>query len=313
MSQRTTRAKRVFLCVLHSLISMVGWAGASSGAPVPCDAGKTNSVQLTTSLVGLSGGEDPSHRRFIMATKLHPSADRIFKFDTAKQLRMFSIDGNPWFAAQDVCDALSLTNARMSLKALDSDEKGVSSTYTPGGAQTINVISESGLYTLILRCRDAVTPGTTPYRFRKWVTCEVLPSIRQTGAYSHQQQESLTAEPQTTMNVRDARRGKKVTDKRAAERIAEVCVPVIMKEMRDHQYHYSNCKVGPEEVIPALMSENLKGLQLHALLVELADNNHDVSGAHRELEAIRYYLKQQRKKMSEIVTHCDFISQMALK
>ncbi|MDY1994380.1 BRO family protein [Klebsiella pneumoniae] len=43
-------------------------------------------------------------------------------------------------------------------------------------------MSESGLYTLILRCRDAVTPGTIPYRFRKWVTSEVLPQIRRLAA-----------------------------------------------------------------------------------------------------------------------------------
>lgn len=50
-------------------------------------------------------------------------------------------------------------------------------------ARGINIISESGLYTVILRCRDAVTPGTIPYKFRKWVTAEVLPSIRKTGIY----------------------------------------------------------------------------------------------------------------------------------
>ncbi|CAM8501212.1 BRO family protein [Klebsiella pneumoniae] len=248
-----------------------------------------------------------------MPTKLQPSADRIFSFDSVKQLRMFGIDGNPWFAAQDVCEALSLTNARMSLKALDSDEKGVSSTYTRGGAQNINVISESGLYTLILRCRDAVTPGTVPYRFRKWVTSEVLPSIRKTGSYAHHQQELLPAEPATTMNVRDARRSKKETDFKAAARIAEKCVPVIMKEMRDHQYHYSNCEVGPAEVIPALLSDARKGLQLRALLSELADNNHDVSGAWRELEAIRHYLLEQRKVMSELATHGQCIAQLAGK
>lgn len=47
----------------------------------------------------------------------------------------------------------------------------------------MTVISESGLYTLILRCRDAVTPGTRPHRFRKWVTADVIPAIRRTGSY----------------------------------------------------------------------------------------------------------------------------------
>ncbi len=95
------------------------------------------------------------------------------------------IDNNPWFVALDVCSALELTNSRVSLKALDEDEKGVSSVYTPGGRQLLNVISESGLYTLILRCRDAVKPGTLAHGFRKWVTNEVLPAIRQNGFYGY--------------------------------------------------------------------------------------------------------------------------------
>lgn len=236
-----------------------------------------------------------------------------YSFDNNTQIHVILVNNTPWFSAREVCKAIGIANHRDAVRKLDDDEKGVGLTDTLGGEQDSTIISESGLYTLILRCRDAVTPGTIPYRFRKWVTGEVLPSIRQTGTYTHRQQDLLPAEPQTTMGVRDARRGKKETDKRAAERIAEVCVPVIMKEMRDHQYHYSNCDIGPDEVIPALLSDARKGLQLRALLGELADNNHDVSGAYRELEAIRVYLLEQRKKMSEIVTHCSYISQLSLK
>ena len=52
------------------------------------------------------------------------------------------------------------------------------------GAQSLALVSESGMYTLILRCRDAVKKGSVPHRFRKWVTSEVLPQIRKTGSYS---------------------------------------------------------------------------------------------------------------------------------
>ncbi|MBN0494801.1 Bro-N domain-containing protein, partial [Pseudomonas aeruginosa] len=109
----------------------------------------------------------------------------VFSFQEAHPVRVIMIDGNPWFVAKDVCDALRLTNSRVSLDALDDDEKGVSSTYTPGGNQKVSIISESGLYTLILRCRDAVKQGTTAWRFRKWVTNEVLPAIRKNGEYSY--------------------------------------------------------------------------------------------------------------------------------
>ena len=109
----------------------------------------------------------------------------VFSFQESHPVRVVMVDGNPWFVAKDICDALGLTNSRVSLDALDDDEKGVTSTYTPGGNQKVSIISESGLYTLILRCRDAVKQGTTAWRFRKWVTNEVLPAIRKTGGYGY--------------------------------------------------------------------------------------------------------------------------------
>ncbi|EMB2809588.1 Bro-N domain-containing protein [Enterobacter hormaechei] len=109
----------------------------------------------------------------------------VFSFQESHPVRVVMVDGNPWFVAKDICDALGLTNSRVSLDALDDDEKGVTSTYTPGGNQKVSIISESGLYTLILRCRDAVKQGTTAWRFRKWVTNEVLPAIRKTGGYAY--------------------------------------------------------------------------------------------------------------------------------
>ena len=101
-------------------------------------------------------------------------------------IRTIVIKEEPWFIAKDVCDAIGLTNSRMSLLALDEDEKGVSLIYTPSGQQEMNIVSESGMYTLILRCREAVKKGSVPHRFRKWVTAEVLPAIRKTGKYEHQ-------------------------------------------------------------------------------------------------------------------------------
>ncbi|ACX80317.1 putative antirepressor protein Ant [Aggregatibacter phage S1249] len=105
-----------------------------------------------------------------------------FNFES-KSIRTLAINNEPWFVAKDVCDAINLTNSRMSLLALDDDEKGVSLIYTPSGQQEMNIVSESGMYTLILRCRDAVKKGSVPHRFRKWVTAEVLPAIRKTGKY----------------------------------------------------------------------------------------------------------------------------------
>lgn len=254
-----------------------------------------------------------------MTTQTTPT---VFSFEAASHIRAVSINGNPWFSAKDVCDALRLTNSRMALKALDDDEKAdVSLTYTSSNGvrqnRETNIISESGLYTLILRCRDAVTPGTIPYRFRKWVTSEVLPAIRQTGQYQHRAPETLgdlvdTADKlsikptDSTMTVRDARRGKKKTNGKTASRIADACVPVILEAMRD-QYHYANTNVGPEEVIPALLSDE-RNLQITALVDELADNGHNVAGVVREVEVMRYYILQCAKNMAAIATHAAFIA-----
>ena len=110
------------------------------------------------------------------------SALQTFDFET-NAVRVLMRDEVPWFVAADVCRALGIQNAAQAVQSLDEDEKGICSTYTLGGEQGVLCVSESGLYTIILRSRDAVKAGTVAHRFRKWVTAEVLPSIRRTGGY----------------------------------------------------------------------------------------------------------------------------------
>lgn len=102
-----------------------------------------------------------------------------FSFDGAA-VRVVLLEGEPWWVAADVCKALQLTNASMAIQSLDEDERSKLSLGRQGEA---NIINESGLFTLILRSREATKPGTPHHRFRKWVTAEVLPSIRKHGAY----------------------------------------------------------------------------------------------------------------------------------
>lgn len=109
---------------------------------------------------------------------------QVFDFEE-NAVRVIDRDGEPWFVAADVCRVLDLTNPTVALESLDDDERAklnLGRSKSGGGGES-NIISESGLYILILRCRDAVKKGTVPYRFRKWVTAEVLPSIRKTGVY----------------------------------------------------------------------------------------------------------------------------------
>jgi prophage antirepressor-like protein len=109
-----------------------------------------------------------------------------FLFEGEGLVRVVIRDGQPWFVAADVCKVLGIKNSRDAIEKLDHDEKGVASTDTLGGQQEVQIVSEGGLYTLVLRSRDATKPGTVPHRFRKWVTAEVLPAIRQTGSYTAQ-------------------------------------------------------------------------------------------------------------------------------
>lgn len=116
----------------------------------------------------------------------------VIPFDfEGSAVRVVMQDGRPWFVAKDVCDVLEVGNARMACSRLEEDERGVSTVDTLGGQQTMNVISESGLYALIFTSRKEEAR-----RFRKWVTDEVLPSIRETGRY-----EAAASPPPTTLNM----------------------------------------------------------------------------------------------------------------
>lgn len=86
-------------------------------------------------------------------------------------------DGTPWFVAHDVCVVLGVGTEQT--RRLDDDEKGLRSIQTPGGAQQMAVVNESGLYSLVLGSRKPESK-----LFKRWVTREVLPAIRRTGGYS---------------------------------------------------------------------------------------------------------------------------------
>lgn len=109
-----------------------------------------------------------------------------FTFHNSCQIRTVLIDGNPWFVAKDICDALSVKNPSQSMQSLDDDERSmfnIGRSKTNGGGGLVNIINESGMYALVMRSRDAMKEGTPQHSFRKWVTSEVLPSIRKTGKY----------------------------------------------------------------------------------------------------------------------------------
>lgn len=122
----------------------------------------------------------------------------------ADRVRMVEIEGEPWFALKDVCEIFGETNYRRVANRLDEDEKGVSQIDTPGGKQKMTVINEVGLYSALFAMQPEKARGVDDEyiakrqaqlkRFKRWVTHEVLPSIRKYGFYECARTELTEAE-----------------------------------------------------------------------------------------------------------------------
>lgn len=123
---------------------------------------------------------------------------QVFNYQS-HEVRTVEQDGEPWFVLKDVCKVLAMDVSKIKQVSdrLDADEKGRYSVPTPGGVQETWVINESGLYNVILRSDK---PEAKP--FRKWVTSEVLPSIRKHGAYMTPQKiEEALLNPDTIISL----------------------------------------------------------------------------------------------------------------
>ena len=115
---------------------------------------------------------------------------QIFKSEQFGAIRTMEIDGEPWFVGKDVATALGYSNPQQAVRIhVDEEDKGVNEFSTPGGKQTIPVINESGLYSLVLGSK---LPSAK--QFKRWVTSEVIPSIRKHGGYLAGQETMTDAE-----------------------------------------------------------------------------------------------------------------------
>lgn len=217
----------------------------------------------------------------------------VFSFESQADIRAIIIDGAPWFIALDVCHALGIANNRDALLKLDDDEKNtVALTDGKRGNPNTLIISESGLYTLILRCRDAVTPGTIPYRFRKWVTSEVLPQIRKTGRYVR---EELSQTDKARM---------------LAQEMTSSMLPAIMDVLQVEQKHYTfplNRRYQDHIHSPDGLRELAKSSMVMKLLRELDADGHDVSGAAAEVTAMLSYIVGIGAVLRDIETHAQYV------
>lgn len=105
-----------------------------------------------------------------------------FKNNEFGLIRTLTLKGEPWFVGRDVAESLGYAEPRSAIsKKVDTEDKGVAEMETPSGKQKVTIINESGLYSLIFGSKLE-----SAKRFKRWVTSEVLPSIRKTGGYQKQ-------------------------------------------------------------------------------------------------------------------------------
>ena len=113
----------------------------------------------------------------------------LFHFK-GRQVRTIQLDGEPWFVAADVCDVLGLNNPSQALSYLDRDERRLITNEAWRTNGNMAVVSEPGLYSLVLRSRRPEAKG-----FRRWITHEVIPALRQSGQYRLAAVSSVAAVP----------------------------------------------------------------------------------------------------------------------
>lgn len=139
----------------------------------------------------------------------------IFSYEQ-KEVRTVQIDGEPWFVAKDVCAILGLAHIARSLSKIPDTQKGVHQMNTLGGTQQLSIISEAGLYRLVMRSDK---PEAEP--FIAWVTEEVLPTIRKTGgAYlTASKAEELLANPDLIISLAQQVKELRSTNERQQQQI----------------------------------------------------------------------------------------------
>jgi anti-repressor protein len=108
------------------------------------------------------------------------SAVELFTYpETGQPIRTVALHGEPWFVAKDACDVLGISKHRDAVAGLDPDERASTAVDTLGGRQAMSVVSEPGLYALMM-----ISRSPKARQFQRWVHHDVLPSIRKTGGYA---------------------------------------------------------------------------------------------------------------------------------
>jgi len=163
---------------------------------------------------------------------------QVFQNQEFGELRTIVKDGEPWFAAKDICEMFKDSNRNRTMQSLDDDEKGYTQMNTPRGNQSMAVVNEAGLYSMLFAMQPKKARGVSEEyikmrsdqlkRFKRWVTHEVIPSIRKYGAYATPATiESLIQNPESGIKLLTAL--KEEQDKRkAAEAKIEADKPKVL-------------------------------------------------------------------------------------
>ena len=160
---------------------------------------------------------------------------QVFENPEFGSIRTVEIGGEPWFVLKDICEAFGEKNYRRVSSRLDDDEKGVSQISTPGGNQSMTIVNEAGLYSALFYMQpekarnvsDKYIEGRKKQlkKFKRWVTAEVLPSIRKTGGYSVQPAAAIPLTEKTAADLLAAMQ--LLTEQLAARPAQEAPFPVL--------------------------------------------------------------------------------------
>ncbi|MBQ7014385.1 MAG: phage antirepressor KilAC domain-containing protein [Oscillospiraceae bacterium] len=123
---------------------------------------------------------------------------KVFEHEEFGQVRTVMINGEPWFVGKDIAESLGYKNASRALAMhVAIEDKGISKCYTLGGMQSLLIINESGLYSLILGSKKLEAKA-----FKRWVTSEILPSLQKYGFYARDEVlENFLSDPETAIRT----------------------------------------------------------------------------------------------------------------
>ena len=224
---------------------------------------------------------------------------QVFSNDSFGEIRTVQQGEDILFVAADVCRALEIKNARDAINRLDDDEKGVVLTDTLGGKQKVNAVNEYGLYNLVLSSRKPEAKA-----FKRWITHEVLPSIRKTGSYSKPTKQPTAIQQQraeamllnaksrqsklwlTIADKTDIKEYKHICQQKAAEALAGV--PVLpMEEVTEKTYSATEIArmlgTNANKIGKLANAHHLKTAEYGKLFYDKSPNS------CKEVETFRYY------------------------